>query len=121
MVPYNPTHTVGACTAVVAVGVGGNEVVRRVDAVAAAMEGGEDGGDAATVVATAAGGGGFGYCSHSGEVVCGGMDDDDGVRMAAVVGRLIKMGVAVGCGDGRGRDGGGGVESVVGVVDMTWW
>ncbi|GKE56428.1 hypothetical protein Tco_1495613 [Tanacetum coccineum] len=40
--------------------------------------------------------------------------DDDGIR-------LIKMGVAVGCGDGRGRDGGEGVESVVGVVDMTWW
>ncbi|GJT40645.1 hypothetical protein Tco_0940510 [Tanacetum coccineum] len=38
MVPYNPTHPVGACTAVVAVGVGGNEVVRRVDVVAAAME-----------------------------------------------------------------------------------
>ncbi|GKD37995.1 hypothetical protein Tco_1258202 [Tanacetum coccineum] len=40
--------------------------------------------------------------------------DDDGIR-------LMKMGVAVGCGGGGGRDGGEGVESVVGVVDMTWW
>ncbi|GJX94988.1 hypothetical protein Tco_0349574 [Tanacetum coccineum] len=88
-----------------------------------------DGGDAATVVATAAGGGGFGYCSHGDEVVCGGVDDADGVRVAAVVQsdggrdddgiRLMKMGVVVGCGGGGGCDGGEGVESVVGVVDVT--
>ncbi|GKC29188.1 hypothetical protein Tco_1036482, partial [Tanacetum coccineum] len=80
------------------------------------------GGDTTIVVATAAGGGGFGYCSYGDEVVCGGVDDDDGVRMVAVVQsdggrdddgiRLMKMGVAVGCGGGGGRDGGEGVESV---------
>ncbi|GKB48114.1 hypothetical protein Tco_0898867, partial [Tanacetum coccineum] len=63
------------------------------------------GGDAATVAATAAGGGGFGYCSHGDEVVYGGVDDADGMRVVAVVQsdgsrdddgiRLMKMGVVV--------------------------